>query len=168
MIVNLTKQILLISVLVLVTSFPVLGMMNVSAQQQSNPKNPCTAANPCSQQVCGDHICAPGEYLKLQHELAQAQIKSSMQNTTSMQNTGMQNPPSIPSTNMQNTTSIGNTTGMQNTDMKNQPSMQNTTSGISENNSAVPEFGPIVSLVLVIAIVSVMIVTMKTKKSLNL
>ena len=134
------------SVLVLATSFPVLGMMDVSAQQQSNPKNPCTAANPCSQQVCGDHICAPGEYLKLQHELAQAQIKSSMQNTTGMQNTGMQNPPS-----MQNTTSI-----------------QNTTSGISENNPTVPEFGPIAALVLVIAIVSVMAVTVKSRMSLKL
>ena len=162
------------SVLVLATSFPVLGMMDVSAQQQSNPKNPCTAANPCSQQVCGDHICAPGEYLKLQHELAQAQIKSSMQNTTGMQNTGMQNPSSIPSIGMQNTTSMQNTTGMQNTGMQNPPSMQNTTSiqnttsGISENNPTVPEFGPIAALVLVIAIVSVMAVTVKSRMSLKL
>ena len=162
------------SVLVLITSFPVFSMLDASAQQQSNPKNPCTAANPCSQEVCGDHICAPGEYLKLQHELAQAQIKSSIQNTTGMQNTGMQNPPSIPSTGIQNTTSMQNMTGMQNTGMQNPSSlqnatnMQNTTSGISENNQAVPEFGTIASLVLVIAIVSVMAVTMKTRVSLKL
>ena len=161
------------SVLVLAASFPALGMVEVSAQQQSNPKNPCTAANPCSQQVCGDHICAAGEYLKLQHELAQAQIKSSMQNTTGMQNTGMQNLPSIPSIGMQNTTSMQNTTGMQNTGVQNpsniqNTNIQNTTSGVSENNPAVPEFGPIASLVLVIAIVSVMAITMKTRMSLKL
>jgi predicted secreted protein with PEFG-CTERM motif len=164
----------LISVLILITSFPVLGMLNVSAQQQSNPKNPCTAANPCSQQICGDHICAPGEYLKLQHELAQAQITSSMQNTTGMKNIGMQNPPSIPSIGDRNTTGVQNMTGMQNTGMQNPPgiqnttNMQNTTSGISENNQAVPEFGSIASLVLVIAIVSVMTVTMKARVSLKL
>jgi predicted secreted protein with PEFG-CTERM motif len=166
--VNFTKQVILLSVLVLVTSFLVFGMLDVSAQQQSNPKNPCTAANPCSQQICGDHICGPGEYLKLQHELAQAQIESSMQNTTGMQNTGMQNPPSIPSTSMQNATSTQNMTGMQNTSMPNLSGIQNTTSGVSENNQAVPEFGPIASLVLVIAIVSVMVVTMKTRVSLKL
>ena len=157
------------SVLVLIVSFPVFSMLDASAQQQSNPKNPCTAANPCSQQVCGDHICAPGEYLKLQHELAQAQIKSSIQNTTGMQNTGMQNPPSIPSTGIQNTTGMQNMTGMQNSpSIPNITNMQNTTNGISENNPAVPEFGPIASLVLVIAIVSMVVVTMKTRVSLKL
>jgi len=57
------------------------GMMTALAQQ-SNSHNPCTAVNPCNQQVCGDHICAPGEYVKMQQALAQAQIKSSMENTT--------------------------------------------------------------------------------------
>ena len=46
--------------------------------------------------------------------------------------------------------------------------MQNTTSGISENNQTVPEFGPIASLVLVIAIVSVIAVTIKTRVFLKL
>ena len=55
--------------------------MAVSAQQ-SYTHAPCTAVNPCNQQVCGDHICAPGEYQKMQQAAAQAQIQSSIQNTT--------------------------------------------------------------------------------------
>ena len=144
--------------MVLVTSFLVSGVMEVSAQQQSNPKNPCTAANPCTQQICGDHICASGEYLKMQQALAQAQIQSSIQNTTGMQYPpGIQNTTSMPNTSMQNTTSIQNTT-----------SMQNTTSGVSENQQTVPEFGPITSLVLVIAIISVVAVSVKTRVFLKL
>ena len=80
-------------------------MLDASAQPQSNPKNHMW--NPCSQEVYEDHICAP--VLKLQHELAQAQIKSSIQNTTGMQNT----------------TSMQNITGMQNTGMQNPTSMTN-------------------------------------------
>jgi len=148
----------------------------MASAQQSNPRNPCTAANPCNQQICGDHVCAPGEYIKMQQELAQAQIQSSQQQNT----TGMKYPPGIPNTsNMQNTTSmpnasIQNTTGTPNTSMQNTTSMtntsnmQNTTSGVAENNQAVPEFGQIASLVLVIAIVSVVAVSAKTRVFLKL
>ena len=114
----------------------------MASAQQSNPRNPCTAANPCNQQICGDHVCAPGEYIKMQQELAQAQIQSSQQQNP----TGMKYPPGI-----QNTTS-----------------MQNTTSGVAESNQTVPEFGPIASLVLVIAIVSVVVVSAKTRVFLKL
>jgi predicted secreted protein with PEFG-CTERM motif len=149
--------------MVLVTSFLASGMMTASAVQ-SNPRNPCTAANPCNQQICGDHVCIPGEYVKMQQSLAQAQIQSSIQNTT-----GMKYPPGIQNTsNMQNTTGIPNTSMQNTTSMMNTSNMQNTTSGVAESNQTVPEFGPITSLVLVIAIVSVVAVSAKTRVFLKL
>jgi predicted secreted protein with PEFG-CTERM motif len=155
--------------MVLVTSFLASGMMTASALQ-SNPRNPCTAANPCNQQICGDHVCIPGEYVKLQQALAQAQIQSSIQNTTGMKYPpGIQNTTSMPNTsNMQNTTSMPNTSMQNTTGLPNTPSMQNTTSGVSKNQQAIPEFGPIASLVLVIAIVSVVVVSVKTRVFLKL
>lgn len=130
----------------------------MASAQQSNPRNPCTAANPCNQQICGDHVCIPGEYVKMQQALAQAQIQSSIQNTTGMKYPpGIQNTTNLPNTSMQNTTNLSNT-----------PSMQNTTSGVTESNQTVPEFGSITSLVLVIAIVSVVAVSAKTRVFLKL
>jgi predicted secreted protein with PEFG-CTERM motif len=144
--------------------------MIMASAQQSNPRNPCTAANPCNQQICGDHVCAPGEYIKMQQELAQAQIRSSQQqDTTGMSNTSIQN-----TTGMTNTSNVQNTTGMSNTSMQNTTGMtntsnvQNTTSGVAESNQTVPEFGQISSLVLVIAIVSVVVVSVKTRVFLKL
>jgi predicted secreted protein with PEFG-CTERM motif len=85
----------------------------------------------------------------MQQELAQAQIQSSQQQNT----TGMKYPPGI-----QNTSNMQNITAMTNTS-----NLKNTTSGVAENNQAVPEFGQIASLVLVIAIVSVVAVSAKTR-----
>ena len=139
--------------------------MMMASAQQSNPRNPCTAANPCNQQICGDHVCAPGEYIKMQQELAQAQIQSSQQQNT----TGMKYPTGIQNTsNMQNTTGMPNTSMQNTTSMTNTSNMQNTTSGVAESNQTVPEFGPIASLVLVIAIVSVVVVSAKTRVFLKL
>ena len=63
---------------------------------------------------------------------------------------------------------IQNATGIPNTSVQNTTNMQNTTSGVSENQQAVPEFGPIASIVLVIGIVSVVAVSVKTRVFLKL
>lgn len=69
-------------------SFLVSITIPVSAQ------NHCTASNPC-QQICGDHICAPGEYAKMQAAKAQSGNNTNGSNslssgniTTTSQSTG--------------------------------------------------------------------------------
>ena len=59
-------------VIVLATSFLVLNMMSASAQ--SSKTYGCTMGNPCNYQVCGDHICAPGEFAQMKAQNNQAQI----------------------------------------------------------------------------------------------
>src|SRR6266850_1097403 len=62
---------LLLLVLVLVTSILAPSVMIASAQY--TPKNHCTSSNPCDFQVCGDHICAPGEFDQYKAQVSQAQ-----------------------------------------------------------------------------------------------
>ena len=45
--------------------------------------NHCTSSNPCTYQVCGDHICAPGEFDQLKAQIVQAQRGSTTSNVTS-------------------------------------------------------------------------------------
>src|SRR5438309_11023134 len=44
--------------------------------------NHYTALYPGGPRICGDHVCAPGEYDKMQQELAQAQMKGKTGSTT--------------------------------------------------------------------------------------
>ena len=62
--------------MILITGFIASITTPVSAQ------NPCTASNPC-QQICGDHICAPGEYAAMQAAKAQSQIGNKTTSTPS-------------------------------------------------------------------------------------
>jgi len=56
--------------------------------------NHCTSSNPCDFQVCGDHICAPGEFDKLRAQVSAAQRGSTESsnmtsgNMTTNQSTG--------------------------------------------------------------------------------
>jgi len=59
-------------VIVLVTSFLVSNMTSASAQ--SAKTYGCTYNNPCNYQVCGDHICAPGEFAQMKAQNNQAQM----------------------------------------------------------------------------------------------
>ncbi|MFI5416328.1 MAG: hypothetical protein ACHQXJ_03145 [Nitrososphaerales archaeon] len=79
------KQFLFLIALILVSSFLVSGM---SASAQSTISHHCTASQPCVD-ICGDHVCAPGE-------LAQMKAKSApvINNTTTASTSAV----SIPST----------------------------------------------------------------------
>src|SRR5438309_3002110 len=64
--------------------------------------NHYTALYPGGPRICGDHICAPGEYDKMQQALAQAQIKGKGGNTTP--STPSTPPATTPSNNNETTT----------------------------------------------------------------
>lgn len=72
-------------VIFLVTSFLVSDMTSASAQ--SSKTYHCTSANPCNYQVCGDHICAPGEFAQMKTQNNQAQMGNKT-SVTSMNMTG--------------------------------------------------------------------------------
>src|SRR5947209_3715639 len=59
-----TKQIQLVLIMILASSFLADGIMTASAQQGSIHDQPCTASVPC-QKICGDHVCSPGEVYPL-------------------------------------------------------------------------------------------------------
>jgi len=67
--------------IVLVTGFLVSITSPVFAQSH------CTASNPC-QQICGDHICAPGEYARMQAAAAQSQIGNNTSSAPQTATTG--------------------------------------------------------------------------------
>ncbi len=58
-------------VLIMITSFLVSGM--TLSYEQSSKTYHCTASQPCDYLVCGDHICAPGEFAQLKATISQAQ-----------------------------------------------------------------------------------------------
>lgn len=70
---------------------PEITSMTASAQSMKN--NHCTASNPCVD-ICGDHVCAPGELAQMKAQSAQVNSRSnataSMPSSTSV--------PSSPST----------------------------------------------------------------------
>jgi len=67
------KLLLLLAIVaVLVTSF--LASNTMSASAQSSKTYGCTSSNPCNFQVCGDHICAPGEFAQMKTQNYQAQM----------------------------------------------------------------------------------------------
>lgn len=55
--------------MVLSTSFVLSQTHTVSA----DVNNHCTYSNPCDFKVCGDHICAPGEFEQMSAQISQAQ-----------------------------------------------------------------------------------------------
>jgi hypothetical protein len=69
---------------VLMTSIAAVAIPAASAlTSRSNfNDNHYTALYPGGPRICGDHICAPGEYDKMQQELAQAQMKGKAGSTT--------------------------------------------------------------------------------------
>jgi len=62
---------------VLMTSIAAVTIPAASAltSRSSFNDNHYTALYPGGPRICGDHVCAPGEYDKMQQELAQAQMK---------------------------------------------------------------------------------------------
>ncbi len=83
------KRFLLLLALVLVTSFLVYSM---TASAQSMTSSHCTASRPCVD-ICGDHVCAPGELTQMKAKSAQAAMNNSTTSTTSSTSAA-----SIPST----------------------------------------------------------------------
>ena len=92
------KLIQLLLILTLTIGFLVGGIITASAIQDQH----CTTSNPC-QNICGNHICAPGEVYpplssntKIQNATTVSTIPQTLtsQNTTSENNT-LQNMPSL-------------------------------------------------------------------------
>ncbi len=73
------KQFLLLIALILVSSFLVSGM---SASAQSTISHHCTASQPCVD-ICGDHVCAPGELAQMKAKSAQVAINNTTTASTS-------------------------------------------------------------------------------------
>jgi len=60
---------------VALTSWETMHAASALTSRNSFNDNHCTARFSCGPKICGDHMCAPGEYDKMQQALAQAQIK---------------------------------------------------------------------------------------------
>ena len=69
---------------VLMTSIAAVTLPAASAltSRSSFNDNHYTALYPGGPRICGDHICAPGEYDKMQQALGQAQMKGKTGSTT--------------------------------------------------------------------------------------
>lgn len=72
------KQSLLLLSLVAVTSFLVPSM---TASAQSVTYHHCTASNPCVD-ICGDHVCAPGELAQMTTKSTQATTSNTTTSST--------------------------------------------------------------------------------------
>jgi predicted secreted protein with PEFG-CTERM motif len=69
----------LIALVAILSAASEITIMTASAQ--IDPTHHCTTSQPCVA-ICGDHVCAPGEYAKMQSTLAQLQRNNS--GTTAM------------------------------------------------------------------------------------
>ena len=104
---------------ILMTSIVAVSIPAASAlTSRSNfNDNHYTALYSGGPRICGDHICAPGEYDKMQQALAQAQMKGKGGNTTP--STPSTPPATTPSNNNETTTmpmnNTATTTPMNNT-----------------------------------------------------
>ena len=98
---------------VLMTSIAAVTIPAASAltSRSSFNDNHYTALYPGGPRICGDHICAPGEYDKMQQELAQAQMKGKTGSTTPSTPTMPTQPTTMPSMN-------GTTTTLSNSECK--------------------------------------------------
>ena len=75
-------------------TIPAAGVLT---SRSSFNDNHYTALYPGGQRICGDHICAPGEYDKMQQALTQAQMKGNTGSTTPS-TPSAPSTPSVPST----------------------------------------------------------------------
>jgi hypothetical protein len=72
----------------LTSTWETLPAASALTSRTSFNDNHYTALYPGGPRICGDHVCAPGEYDKMQQELAQAQMKGKI-GTTSTQGQNM-------------------------------------------------------------------------------
>src|SRR5713226_6782280 len=59
----------------LTSTWETLPVANALTSRSSFNDNHYTSLYPGGPRICGDHVCSPGEYDKMQQELAQAQMK---------------------------------------------------------------------------------------------
>ena len=59
---------------VALTSWEILPAANGLTARNTFNDSHCTARFSCGQKICGDHMCGPGEYDKMQQALSQAQM----------------------------------------------------------------------------------------------
>jgi hypothetical protein len=80
---------------VLMTSIAAVTIPAASAltNRSSFNDNHYTALYPGGPRICGDHVCAPGEYDKMQEALAQAQMKGKTGSTAPSTPTTTPTPP---------------------------------------------------------------------------
>jgi hypothetical protein len=83
---------------VLMTSIAAVTIPAASAltSRSSFNDNHYTALYPGGPKICGDHVCAPGEYDKMQQALAQAQMKGKTGSTAPSTPTPPTTTPTIP------------------------------------------------------------------------
>ncbi|HYL67441.1 MAG TPA: hypothetical protein VEU72_09880 [Nitrosopumilaceae archaeon] len=91
---------------VLMTSIAAVTIPAASAltSRSSFNDNHYTALYPGGPRICGDHICAPGEYDKMQQALAEAQMKGKTGSTTPSTPTTPTTPTTMPPMNGTSTT----------------------------------------------------------------
>ncbi len=101
---------------VLMTSIVAVSIPAASAltSRTSFNDNHYTALYPGGPKICGDHICAPGEYDKMQQELAKAQMKGKG-GTKPTPPATTPTPPTTPPTTMPSTNTNATTTTMPST-----------------------------------------------------
>src|SRR5690349_22630874 len=75
----------------LTSTWETLPVASALTSRNNFNDNHYTALYPGGPRICGDHVCAPGEYDKMQQGLDQAQMhgKTSTQEHTMMQNQSM-------------------------------------------------------------------------------
>jgi len=85
---------------VLMTSIAAVTIPAASAltSRSSFNDNHYTALYPGGPRICGDHVCAPGEYDKMQQALSQAQMKGKTGSTTPSTPTTPTTTPTPPTT----------------------------------------------------------------------
>ncbi|HYL65904.1 MAG TPA: hypothetical protein VEU72_01980 [Nitrosopumilaceae archaeon] len=66
----------------LTSTWETLPVANALTSRSSFNDNHYTALYPGGPRICGDHVCAPGEYDKMQQELSQAQMKGKAGSTS--------------------------------------------------------------------------------------
>ncbi len=79
--------------------------------------NHYTALYPGGPKICGDHVCAPGEYDKMQQELAQAQMKGKAGTTSASQGHNMMQGQNMPQQGAMTTSDLGSVLKLSNANL---------------------------------------------------
>jgi len=74
----------------LTSTWETLPVANALTSRSSFNDNHYTSLYPGGPRICGDHVCSPGEYDKMQQELAQAQMKGKTGTTSTQRQNMMQ------------------------------------------------------------------------------